>query len=1505
MMRKVLSLIFMTAFFSLTAQEKAENLPYSFIINKGQWPAHIKYKAEIDGQTTVYFEDRSIHYQIVDIPHAHPDPVGEDERIKGHIFNAVFLNSNREVEHKQEGASNYHYNYYLGKDRSKWRGNVKLYQKINYQNLYNGIDLISYQEDGHLKYDYLIKAGHDPGQIKIAYEGVETPQLVDGSLIIQHQLGQLIEGKPFAYQLQPSGEKEVVRCNYSINPEGEVGFDFPEGYDSSRDLIIDPELIFSTYSGSKADNFGMTATFDREGNGYMGGVVWGIGYQTTSGAFDTTFNSGTIDIAISKFSSDSMLLYSTYLGGNRNEAVHSLVVNDSLQLFLLGVTNSNNYPITANAYDTAYNNNQVNITTDVTHNFPGGTDIIVSKFSEDGDRLLASTYYGGNSLDGVNSRSSGNSTYDRTVFNYGDGHRGEIVLDSSGFCYIGSSSRSTNLNAINSITGDQDGIVVKFKPDLDSVVWARYHGGDKQDAIYSLKVIKGNRVLVGGGTVSNTKFPITSNAHITGYKGGITDGFISIISADGSRIENSTYIGTSSYDQVYFVEFDRFGNVYGFGQTANDNFPIKNSSIANKGAGQFFIKLNSTLDSVIMSTTFGADSAINISPTAFLVDRCLNIYASGWGARIVPDEGTKILNNNMPLTADAFRSNTSNSDFYLYVINGAADSVIYASFFGGTTSDDHVDGGTSRFDRNGIIYQSVCASCFGSKDDFPTKNAVFDEDGGPNCNNAIFKMDFQILPVARFIVDQDEFCLNEATNDTIPLTITNQSQRSDITTWNFNGIIFNSEFKDTTIFITRAGNYFIRQEVEDTICAAGDFTETIVRVRPDNIELNFNTDTLICQEDSFLLRALSQGKANTFEWSDQPDFNNLFPSSDSTLKVKINPGDNWFYVRAGNDITNACEKVDSVNIKASKVDFTPSISSDTICEQQEVEFSFSGTNIDRFQWDFDNGILDTSSRQRTVSYSSSGNFTIKLVVENKVCKLKDSALIELKVEENKLLLSDLTDTLSCGANPLQLDLNSFGTADRFLWSSKGNFSDTLNNFPFDSSLSFNQTDSMQVFAKISDRFCERTDSLVAEYVEYELNLQSIVDSSCAPFSMELQTTIVGTDSFRINLGNGNFTTSDPTPLVEFPNEGTFTISLIGSNAKCGIKDTLTETIVIFPEARLEPFNDTSFCLGDSITLLANTFGSAENFIWSRSSDFNNPLNPPTDSTLRISPNSSTKFFFKTENIFCEAIDSLIVAPDSVAIDLADFESICLDDTLNIEVDVLHASTPLVFRWQPEDSLISGQNSREIRLAPKEDMQINLIATDLNGCEERDTMQIEVNVPNFTDAEILTSLDTAFEGQRVEFTTNRNGSELVYFWEPDQDFDNPNAPTTSLRAKESKQYRVTITDLSTTCEVIAFRELTVFEINCGEPDIFVPSAFTPNQDLTNDILFVRGDNLESIEFQLFNRWGEKVFETNDKDRGWDGTYQGKEVDPGVFVYHLKAICFDGQEFIKKGNITLIR
>ncbi|MDB4061610.1 gliding motility-associated C-terminal domain-containing protein [Vicingaceae bacterium] len=1512
--------LFFASYFSTNAHEPAANNSFPFTENIGQWHENVLYRIDLES-ATIFFEKNSFHYQFISRPNYHAANVPEDNFERGHVFKANFLNSNSIVETSKIGTSNFYYNYYLGTDKNKWKSEVRSYSKIKYHELYSGIDLEVYTKNGFLKYDYIIKPGFSPEQILVEYDGVENPIIKNGNLIISHKLGEMIEEKPYAFQLI-NGKKNVVACNYLITSEGNLYFDFPEGYNEAFELTIDPVLIFSTYSGSRADNFGETATYDDLGNGYMGGIADGPLYSLTLGTFQTSYGGGDWDIAISKFSPDgSSLLFSTFLGGGRNETVHSMVVDNNQNLFIFGATGSSNFPTTTNTYDSTLSVS-TQISTDIGVDFDFGVDIIVSKFNPSGTQLLSSTYFGGTGIDGINLNPGGGTQYDGLNFNYGDSHRGEIVIDSSGNCYIGTTTTTSNLpNTNGTYSGNQDGLILKFNNSLKAIIWSRYVGGSGRDAIYSIKVIDSNKVLIGGGTTSYDDFPTTSDSYQDSSiqnRSAIdeeADGFISIIAANGNSVEKSTFISTPNYDQVYFVEFDRFNNVYGYGQTEGGLFPLLRAPVANAGAGQFIVKLDENLDSLEFSTTFGNGNntgRVNISPTAFLVDKCQNIYAAGWGGSIRPDfpgaisvEGVKSI-ANMPLDRDTSYGIINNSAFYLYVVNRNVDDVLYATLIGGSSSGDHVDGGTSRFDKNGIVYHSVCASCGTARNDFPTSPSAYSRtDNSPNgrCNNALFKLDFEIVIRADFSLDNRDICLKSGTIDSVK--VTNSSVGATNITWDFYGDTVVSAFTDTMIYFTYPGNYTIRQVVFDSICALDDFLDLNILVRPDDIELDLQYDTLVCYSDSTLITANSHGKANEFRYSNTTNFSSHINSSitDSTLNVRLTPGINIFYVQALDPTRNACEKLDSIRIFYSQTIASASLSENTVCEGTPIQFNASVTNADSFEWFFGNGTRDTNLNPQFL-YPVPGNYSGYFIYENQLCLLKDSIPFNVQVITNDLQINSPLDTLFCGTGSFNISVPSSGTITNYQYSSTRGFNNTLNSSPSANSFSLSQNDSSMYYIKISNDFCEETDSILVKYINYSLDLNAITDSACIPHLEPLQANVVGADSFQIIVNNGSIFRNNPTPLLVFNQEGNYSVKLLASNQRCNRKDSIIRTISIFKAVELQSISDTLLCKGDSVILTSNSNGTAASYTWSLNPDFSFPLSAGNDSSIKVSPDATTNYFIQGKNFICSDSDTILVEIEELTIDVNDFESFCIYDTISLDAIVVAASSPLEYSWTPKDSIISGDNLISAIITPQSNQYYYLYTNSLTGCEDFDTVEVEVNLPAFNDAFII-GTDSLFKGQETRLSTNRNGSNLTYEWEPADDLDNPNSPNPNATLRTTTTYRVTITDLNTGCEVVALKRLRIFEVNCAEPDIFIPTAFSPNGDFTNDILFVRGANIREIEFQLFNRWGEMVFETTETNKGWDGAYQGKKVDPGVFVYQVKAICFDGQEFIDKGNITLLK
>ncbi|MFZ9455612.1 MAG: hypothetical protein ACO27Q_10315, partial [Bacteroidia bacterium] len=259
----------------------------------------------------------------------------------------------------------------------------------------------------------------------------------------------------------------------------------------------------------------------------------------------------------------------------------------------------------------------------------------------------------------------------------------------------------------------------------------------------------GDIYITGGSNSNSFSYPVPGLKQSN--NGGRADGFLLRMDLNSMWLLSYTFIGTAAYDQSYFVKTDKYGKPFVYGQTEGI-MPSSNAVYANKDAKMFIKKLDLNLNIIELETTFGAlnKTKPDLSPTAFLVDECERIFISGWGGINFTTGFTGGGTYNMPITTDAYQKTTDGYDFYLGVFSKNLETLLYGTYFGGKSSSsnyahEHVDGGTSRFDKRGIIYQSVCAGC-GGNSLFPTTPGVWSpQNNSSNCNNAVFKFDFENL----------------------------------------------------------------------------------------------------------------------------------------------------------------------------------------------------------------------------------------------------------------------------------------------------------------------------------------------------------------------------------------------------------------------------------------------------------------------------------------------------------------------------------------------------------------------------------------------------------------------------------------------------------------------------------------------------------------------------------------------------------------------------------------
>ncbi|MBI1836070.1 MAG: gliding motility-associated C-terminal domain-containing protein [Flavobacteriia bacterium] len=1021
----ILLILFFTISKTLKAQEieHHHDIHYSFVENKGQWDSQILFQSKFNGGNLWIQQNKFLfHFQDYSLMHdAHAGgEVTHNSKIAQTVVHLNFIGSNKVNNIEKVNPTKNYYNYFLGNDSTKWASDVHGYSEAILKNLYDGIDLKLIENKKELKYEFHIQPNADPSKISLEYSGQKSLFTdKNGNLIVETELGRIIEKKPFTYQII-NGKIVEITSAFSIVDQKVI---FKLGkYNPNFELIIDPELIFATYSGSVTDNFGMTATYAHDGKAYSGGTIFGNQYPTPDlGAYDVSSNFtvpnngngagyGITDVFISKYSADgTLMIWTSFFGGGNNnqgtETVHSLIADKNDNLYLMGATSSVNFPI-LNAYQSVHGGGiaGLNFTANGVYHLTKGTDIYVSKISSDGHNLLGSTYIGGSGNDGVNYNThyftdqSINFGYDSLMYNYGDNSRGEIMLDSLGNCLIATCTRSTDFPVLNAFqpnnAGKQDGVIFKLTANLSNLMWSSYIGGTNNDACYSVKIDSSANIVFSGGT-SSIDLPFTSGAWKPTYNGGKADGFVGKLSPSGTTVTRISYIGTSNYDQAYFVEIDRNDNIFLLGQSVGGNFPVINSNYSNPNTCQFICKLNSTLTNVLNSTTFGnGANAINISPSAFMVDICGNIYLSGWGANVL--QSNPIL--PMPITTNAYQTTTTGFDFYLLVLDRTFNSLIYSTYLGGDYAKEHVDGGTSRFDKNGVVYQSVCGGCGGFSDfpTFPNPGAHSNTNDSPNCNNVVFKFDFGIIPKAEFVPDQTIGCLD------FTVVFNNSSTASDSYLWDFgNGVTSDHNF-DTTITYNQVGEYQVYLYVTDSICQLTDTAHFTISVY-DSLQLSVSNDTNFCVAMPLDLIANSFGTANYFVWSSSNDFTDTLNSTvlDSTLSFTPSYS-GYYYVKVGN---GGCFLIDSVKVEAINTYLTLSGNSQ-ICILDTTHITVTNSNPAinfTFNWSPDSILLSPPSSSQATIYALSSQYIYLNVFDGVSCSFTDSIFIDvIKIYPNTI-----------------------------------------------------------------------------------------------------------------------------------------------------------------------------------------------------------------------------------------------------------------------------------------------------------------------------------------------------------------------------------------------------------------------------------------------------------------------------------------------------------------------
>ncbi len=1026
---KILRKISYPAFFILSGllSTKTATAQIEFIQNKGQWDSRVVYRGDFSTGSfflenqgfTVLIHNTDDLKNLSDQMHGHnpANPTsGQPITLRSHAYKVKFLSTSsfRPEQIVADKIQPYENNYYLGNDQSKWASGCQLSQAVTYKNVYPNIDVRYYSDASKLKYDIIVHPGGNINAIAMQYTGADKIEVKNKELMIKTSVGDVKELYPYSYQVL-EGQKQAVDCKYVVK-DNIVCFKV-SGYDPKTTIIIDPTLIFSTFTGSTADNWGYTATPGLDGTFYAGGIAFSGGYPTNAGSIQTVFGGGVnedgngpYDIAIIKYSSNgSNRVYATYLGGSGNEQPHSMICDPQGNLIIAGRSNSLNYP-----------------TTRLLIGSGGGYDIVVTKLNPNGTAMVGSVKIGGSGNDGLNVRGKYVTPDgpEATRRNYGDDARSEVITDAGGNIYVASCTQSANfpvtVGVFQSTFGGgnsgglnhfpQDGVILKFPPNLSGTTFSSFFGGSGDDACFVLSQnpLSGD-IYVGGATDGNNLPGSTFGAVQQTSQGGV-EGFLTRITNDGSAIIRTTFLGTPGTDLVYGVQFDRKGFPYVMGTTTGTgtgSWPIVNAPFNNTGGKQFICKLQPDLSVFVYSTVFGTNASVpNLSPVAFLVDRCENVYVSGWGGGInnlkgFASAGTAGLPEVSPLPAIPA---ADGADFYFFVLEKNAQSQLFGTHFGQNGSvGDHVDGGTSRFDANGIIYQGICG-CGANGTLFPTTPGAWSRtNNSVNCNQAAVKIEMNFAGVGASVKATIDGVVD--TIGCVPLTIrfTDTLAKGKMYIWHYG----DGTIKPDTTFApnntvlhtyTQVGSYqLMLVAIDSNTCNIADTAFVTVKVGNNNVTPDFNfvkldsCNSLRYQFINLTTAVVPVFTNQSFLW----DFGDGSPKIRSGIAPIIHtfPSTGTYVITMIVDDTVFCNAPDTViktlrispNVKA--IFTTPSRG----CVPYTAEFKNISQGGTEWIWEFGDGGTSTDF-EPTHTYTAVGTYNVRLIaIDTSTCNKRDTS----------------------------------------------------------------------------------------------------------------------------------------------------------------------------------------------------------------------------------------------------------------------------------------------------------------------------------------------------------------------------------------------------------------------------------------------------------------------------------------------------------------------------------
>ena len=405
------------------------------------------------------------------------------------------------------------------------------------------------------------------------------------------------------------------------------------------------------------------------------------------------------------------------------------------------------------------------------------------------------------------------------------------------------------------------------------------------------------------------------------------------------------------------------------------------------------------------------------------------------------------------------------------------------------------------------------------------------------------------------------------------------------------------------------------------------------------------------------------------------------------------------------------------------------------------------------------------------------------------------------------------------------------------------------------------------------------------------------DGACTPATLTFNGVINVADTSAFtwswNFSNGNTNTTQNPPAQTFSNPGFYTIRAVATNSS-GCSDTAYKQAQAYPSPALNLTPDTVLCKGSSVTLQAHDGAS---YSWMPSQYLScqscaAPVSQPDSSVQYYVTGVSSKGCSATDSVFIE-----VKQPNKVKANNAD--TICAGSSVQ-----LSATGAEVYSWSPANSLNNANIATPVA-APSSTTFYTVTGSDTKKCF---TSTAKVPVMVYPVPTVNAGADKTIDvGQSLQIVPKLSDDITHFIWTPSSGIVARDSASITVKPDQSIEYTIQV---SNDGHCSALDRITVY-VMCDNTNVFMPNTFSPNGDGVNDIFYPRGSGVFNVKsLHIFNRWGQVVFEranfsANDASFGWDGTFNGKKLEPDVFVYTLEVLCANNQSLVFKGNVALIK